>query len=267
MKRILEENARPGGGPGEPKGSLPGNGEPSIEYEKIPRLQRKPDRIESAVDPQARTGFKSGSTVIRGYKTQNLCTGGGVILSTKVVPANEHDREAMYEMVRTVKDFFGIAPQAVSGDTAYGHGKQRAQLAALGIRVVAPVTDPVNPVRLYGTQYYLGKETCSACPLRSECTTNAGGRTVFRSDYVDLYEQARAFNESFEGRFMHTRRYVVERKNNELKNDCGLGRPRTRGRKSLQIKALLAAMVVNLKHTVRKLANPSAGFIRRAQIV
>lgn len=264
-------------------------------YEKIPRKERPSDRIENVFVPDARTGVKKKSTVIIGFKVQNLCTDCGIILNAQAVPANEHDRDAMAEMVATVHDFFRVKPQELLGDTAYGHGKQRVALASQGVRIVAPVQESTNPTNLFnissftydpdrdlftcpngaesikkyvndkleGSQYYFGKENCADCPLRAKCTTNAGGRTVFRSNYADLYAEAKTFNESVMGQESLKKRSLVERKNNELKNDCGLGETSIKSRSSLQIKALLAAIVVNLKHTVRIQRNPKPGFLRR----
>jgi hypothetical protein len=98
---------------------------------------------------------------------------------------------------------------------------------------------------------------------------NAGsgsGRRVFRSDYVSSYEYARTYNDSIEGQTELQKRYTVERKNNELKNNCGPGSTNFRGRTRNQIIGLCAAMIVNLKHTVRKLVDPKPGFIRRPQM-
>lgn len=270
---------------------------PTIEYSKIPRNERRSHRIINAYDPDARVGAKNRFTMIKGYKTQNLCTTSGVILNVKAIPASEHDREAMVGMAKEIQQYFGITPSAILGDTAYGHGQQRAALDLLGVNVIAPVpiTTAKNPNGLFdisrftydkekdcftcpngkktvrkqtipkleGTQYFFGKANCSTCPFNQECTTNKNGRSVFLSDYHKYYDKAKAFNESEEGKAAYQKRNIVERKNNELKNDCGLGEPRTRSLKPLDIKANLAAMAVNIKYTVRRLIAPNPGFLRR----
>jgi len=289
--RILEENSRP---------IDPSDGEISeqtadVQFEKIPRGERPKGRIESAVDPQARTALKRSKPTV-GYKTQNLCTTGGVVLDARTIPANEHDQDATADMVSTLQHFFSRSPAALLGDAAYGYAKHRVLLAGQGIHVVAPVaptsnstglipisaftydaqrdlficpageqsTRKIHNAGLEGTQYRFTKGTCQSCPLQTQCTKNAD-RSVFRSDYANIYEQAKAYNDSLSGKADLQKRYVVERKNNELKNHCGLGLANTRSRASLQLKALCAAMVVNLKHTVRMLANPSPGFLRYAR--
>lgn len=290
LRRILEENSRETT-PEEPLQP----GQPA--YEKIPKNKRPKDRIESAVDPQARTAVKRSKVTV-GYKTQNLCTTGGVILDTRTIPASEHDQQATAGMVATLQRFFSRTPAALIGDAAYGYGPQRVLMARQGVHVIAPVPVSVNPTGLFpiasfvydadrdaftcpggqqnkrrshnakleGAQYFFDKKVCAECPLRAQCTTNeTGGRTVFRSDYASVHERAQKENASVAGQEALRKRKLVERKNQELKNDCGLGRTKTRSRLALQLKATCAAIVVNLKHAVRKLLSPNPGFLRRAR--
>lgn len=294
LKRILEENSRIA--PPADDDDLDKT-QDQISYEKIPLKERPKDRIVSANDPEARIAKKNKSTDIRGYKIQNLCTTSGVILGTEVVPANEHDREAMFLMVKEIQDFFGVSPRSVLGDTLYGHGQQRVLLDSIGIPTVAPVITTQNPTKLYdiseftydrerdrylcpnekvtkikrhipqsnGWQYYFDKKDCSACALREACTTGKTERRIFHSDYYEFYEAAKVYNESLEGRVDHLQRLIVERKNQELKNDCGLGRPKTKNKQALSIKSILGGIVVNLKLTLRKLIAPKPGFVRRVK--
>jgi len=292
LKRVLEENSHPVDSDKGTTTDLPDD----IQFEKTPRDERPKNRIESAVDPEGRTATKRSKVTI-GYKTQNLCTTDGVILDARTVPANEHDQDATADMTATIQQFLGQTPTALLGDSAYGHGRHRSLLALQGIHVVAPIQKFVNPTGLFpvtmftydankdnyvcpngkesvsknhnakleGSQYRFEKTTCMTCPLYTKCTTSGSGRRVFRSDYVDLYEAAQAYNESIAGQADLSKRYVVERKNNELKNDCRLGGAKTRSRISLQLKVLCAAMIVNLKYTIRKMINPRPGFLRHAR--
>ncbi|GGI44755.1 hypothetical protein GCM10008018_08680 [Paenibacillus marchantiophytorum] len=102
LKRILEENSRVT--PPSDDGSVDDPEEQQsteITYEKIPYKERPKNAIISVTDPDARVGKKNHKTT-RGYKTQNLCTASGVILDTKMIPAMEHDRDAMFEMVQGI---------------------------------------------------------------------------------------------------------------------------------------------------------------------
>ncbi|WP_127588254.1 transposase [Paenibacillus koleovorans] len=268
----------------------------AIAYEKIPRKDRPAHRIISAHAPEARLGAKSRFVMTKGFKVQNLCSTRSVILDTRVIPASEPDRVAMVDMVRGIQSFFHVTPRTLLGDTAYGYGKERLALAALGIEVVAPVATR-NPTGLYdisrftynreknvytcpngketvrfydkpqieGFQFEFSKKDCQECPLKMECTTSKDGKRVFHSYYYDTYEAAKAYNASDEGKAAHKLRYLVERKNKELKNDCGLGRSHSRERDTIQIKSTVSAIVVNLKLMVRQLIAPRPGFNRRAK--
>jgi len=302
LRRILEENSKihlpSDGDSSDPDDHHDAASPESIAYEKIPYKERPGDRIVTVTDPQARVAKKNRSTVIKGYKQQNLCTTSGVILNVQVIPATEHDRDAMFGMAKEIQTFFGVNPRAILGDTAYGHGEQRVALSTIGISVVAPVITTQNSTgkydislfsydrerdlytcpnnnttvkktsyssKLEGWQYKFDKKDCSNCPLQMACTT-ANNRSIFHSGYYDLYQEAKAYNASVEGLSDHGLRYRVEPKNNELKNHCGLGRARTRSKTTLTIKANLAAIVVNCKHAMRKIFAPKPGFLRRACI-
>jgi hypothetical protein len=268
-----------------------------IRFEKIPLSERSSDRIVSAPHPDVRIGRKTTSIKILGSKDQVLCTDGGVILDTRMIPAHEHDRDAMVDMVKGVQAFFRLTPDAVVGDTAYGHGKQRVQLEQVNVSVIAPLMTTPNPTGLYdisrfvyqkdrdvficpngketirknhnvgleGAQHFFGKSNCEGCTLREACTTNKNGRTVFLSDYHAQYEKAKTFNETTEAKAALLQRLVVERKNHELKNNCGLGSTHATKRTTLNVKTNIACMVVNLKLVVRKLFAPKPGFLRRSQ--
>lgn len=296
LEQILEQNSRflPPDDDGSPS-TRPNDAKDEIVYEKIPFSERPKDRIINAIDPDMREAKKNKSITIRGYKLQDMCTTRGAVLNVSVVPANEHDRDAMFPMVKELQAFFRRTPRAVLGDTLYGHGQQRALLDSLGIPVVAPVITTQNPTKLLditrftydrkndqymcpnekttkkkrhipqskGWQYSFDKQDCDGCPLRSTCTTGKNARRIFQSDYYHYYETAKAYNATPEGKGDHKQRLIVERKNHELKNDCGLGVVRTKSRKALTVKSYLAAMVTNLKLTLRRLIAPKPGFSRR----
>ncbi|RAV02753.1 transposase [Paenibacillus sp. YN15] len=267
-------------------------------FEKVPFDQRSADRIVSVVHPEARIGHKTRFKMIEGFKTQNLITSSRVILLADVVPANEHDRDATVSMVNTLLQLFPVVPRFLLGDSAYGHGAQREKVAALGLQVVAPLPLTPHPTGLYdatrfefetehdryrcpqghitvrqydnvkleGAQYYFPKAACANCPLRAECTTNKNGRSVFRSRYAAHYEAGAALNASEEGRYLSRRRKRVEQKNQELKNDAGLGYTPKASYALLRIKASMGAIVTNLKHAVKRLSHPRPGFLRRAAL-
>ena len=115
-----------------------------------------------------------------------------------------------------------------------------------------------------GHQYSFAPHVCLSCPSRKACTSSEkGGRRVFRSDYADLYEAARAYNDSLPGQPSKNAPLTEEQGTEERLRSGWSANPQPR---YLQIKAQTSAMVVNLKLLVRKLGNPKPGFLRRAPI-
>ncbi|WP_026297593.1 transposase, partial [Paenibacillus daejeonensis] len=115
-----------------------------------------------------------------------------------------------------------------------------------------------------GWQYKFNAEQCNACPMHERCTTSEKGRTVFHSIFYAQYEQARKHNATVTGAAELRKRGRIERKNNELKNHCGLGKVWTCSKEAAAIKAHLAGIVVNLKRVSRRFSPPGSGLIRHA---
>jgi len=294
LAQLLEENTVPTPPDAPPNSDADSSAKEEQVRSRRPYNERPTSRVLGLRDPDARIG-KKGKHVTLGYKIQNLVTTRGVILETKVVSADEHDSHAMVGMVRDIVHAFKVLPPSLLADTLYGYGKQRKQLEALSIPLVAPVPQPSNPKKLLdhthftydgeadnylcpqgkrtnrksavkasaGWQYKFNRKDCSSCPLQASCTTNKLGRTVFHSDSHELYEKARAYNASLEGTAELGRRSRIEPKNNELKNHCKLDRSWTCSKEAMTMKTYLAATVVNLKLVARRLSPPGSRSLRR----
>jgi hypothetical protein len=218
----------------------------------------------------------------------------GLILNTETIPGNEWDGERLAPMVEEVINRHGIIPKQVVGDSSYGTGENRQRIQGMQILLTAPIQKSSNPAGLLendwfvydekmdevtcpqgystskkvrnnpgqGYQFKFDAKTCKACPLFQQCTTNKKGRTVFISDYYEIMEQGRSYNQTEAGQSALRARYEVERTNHQAANHQGLRKPRTRGREPLRIMAKLTAMVINLKIMVKKLAEPIMPFYR-----
>ncbi|MQL54031.1 transposase, partial [Desulfofundulus thermobenzoicus] len=168
-----------------------------------------PDRIISAVDPEARHGAKSKTKKFNGYKAHVTETvENKFITNIAVTPGNVSDCEPVVEKTQEVVTETGLKPEKMFGDKAYGTGENRQQLKEMGIQLVAPlhpqaisedlargnftydsekqtVTCPAGITtdkRTYHENsqawiYRFPKEACQACELRETCTKNKNGRT------------------------------------------------------------------------------------------
>lgn len=215
-------------------------------------------------------------------------------MDTEPIPGNEWDGDRLVSMVEEVINRHDIVPKQVIGDSAYGTGENRQNIQEMQILLTAPIQKNSNPTGLFehdlfvydakldevtcplgystskkvrnnksqGHQFKFDAQTCKACPLFEQCTTNEKGRTLFISDFYEIMEQGRSYNQTKAGKLALRDRYDVERTNHEAANHHGLRKPRTRGRESLRITSKLTAVVINIKIMVKKLAEPIKPFYR-----
>src|SRR4051794_36492908 len=114
-----------------------------IDSDGIPRLHRgtRADRIISTVDPEMRHGRKSQHQRFDGYKLSAAATNTAqpLICAVWVAPASEQDGPQAKELIDTQPE--PRRPERILGDTAYGTGPVRAELAEREVDVLAPVPE------------------------------------------------------------------------------------------------------------------------------
>src|SRR5438552_1544048 len=102
-----------------------------VDDDGVPRLHRgtRADRIISTVDPEMRHGRKSSQTRFDGYKLSAAATNTAepLITAVDVAPAGETDGPQAKHLIDAQPN--NRRPQRVLGDTAYGNGPVRAELA------------------------------------------------------------------------------------------------------------------------------------------
>jgi len=176
-----------------------------------------PDRVISTVDPQARHMHKSKSEYRDGYKAHVAVEPEtGIITGCALTPANTGDGPVGVALL--AEEPPGLQ---VLGDSAYGSGRVRADLAAAEhTAVIKPWPLARNP-RLGNDQlhrddftidYQAGTVTCPQgetvaitptgnavfgircreCPLRSRCTASQTGKTFKVTEHDQLLARARA---------------------------------------------------------------------------
>jgi hypothetical protein len=182
------------------------------------RIARKTagDRVVSVVDPESRHVHKSQSQRHDGYKAHvaiepdtGLFTGGKL---TKA--AGEANHEAVVGLELLAGEARGLE---VLGDTAYGTGQARTDLAAAGhTAIIKP--GPLRPAveggftiddftvseqagtvtcpngvtrRITPRRKVTFGAACKNCPLRRRCTTRAQGRTLQLHPHDTILRQAR----------------------------------------------------------------------------
>jgi IS5 family transposase len=165
----------------------------------------------------------------------------------------------------------------VYGDNAYGTGSFHDRLAQAGItdrcKTQAPtaagglfrkdrfdidlragamtcpggVTAPIRPARAGGGTAYFAS-ACPACPLRAQCTTAAGGRTVSVGPYEQTLTDARArqTDPAWVADYRATRPKVERKLGHLVRRHHGGRRARVRGTARVDADFRLLAGAVNL---------------------
>jgi transposase len=149
-----------------------------VDDDGVPRLHRgtRADRILSVHDTEMRHGHKSQSQRFDGYKLHATATNGEapLIAAVEVTPANEQDGPQAKVLVDQQPE--RRRPERLLGDTAYGNGPVRAQLAEREVEVLAPVPEAPVPEGRFGKRDFAidldaGTVTCPAgqvAPIRTE---------------------------------------------------------------------------------------------------
>lgn len=234
------------------------------------------DRVISTVDPEARHGHKSSNRRFDGYKTHaSVDPDSELIEEVVVTPANTPDRDAVEDLLADHAE--NQDKPTVVGDSAYADGATRARLEHEGYEVVAK-TPParnstggfpkdrfvINPdagtatcpaqhtVAIRATRGGGGRASfaphCATCPLRADCTSARGGRTITAHPHEALLQRARRDQTDPDWAERYRRdRPVVERKIAHLVRRAWGGRKaRTRGRERVATDVDTRAGAVNL---------------------
>jgi transposase len=259
---------------------------------KILNDQDKPnggDKTVSTVDPEARRG-KHGDWY-DGYSLDIIIDADSeLITQINVLAANGEEAMDAIDLVRQEEAAHGNEIESLSIDGAGFHGPMLRELEdpeGLAINTFVPpktepvsdtfgpddfvendegtaVTCPAGETSRYRerdskdrvTIHRFAVQTCTACPLASQCMKNPPkrhGRKVRKNDYQKEYQQVRekATTEAYASvRAEHPK---VERKLGEIVNRHGGRRARSRGQPQVFIQECMACTVTNVKRIIRLL--------------
>lgn len=235
-----------------------------------------PDRLVSVHDPEMRHGRKSASKRFDGHKgALAVDTDEHLITALDVLAGNAPDDEDALELVAQTEQATDCAVDETYGDCAYGAGETRQAFAAAGRTLHAKVPTLTNGGRFPKTAFQIdlaagtctcpgGQTTddlrhtsggqqgfffppavCAACPLRAQCVSGHGGRTIAVHPQEALLQQARAFQASEAFAEVRRRRQAVEHRLARLMQ-LGLRQARYVGRAKTLFQLALAAAVANL---------------------
>ncbi|MCA1701015.1 MAG: transposase, partial [Actinobacteria bacterium] len=262
-----------------------------IDDDGVPRLHRgtRSGRIISTVDTEMRHGRKSSQQRFDGYKLSAAATNGSepLITAVEVCPAGETDGPQAKHLIDAQPA--ERRPTRVLGDTAYGNGPVRAELADRDVQVLAPVPEgKVAENRLGKSEFHIdldaGTVTCPAgqtvpistsetgfrganfsraicgeCPLKPHCCPGRSRRQINLREHEDLLLAARqALADPATAEYLRRGRPRIERLLGLLAHRYGARKSRYIGSAKARLQAAWAAALVNLNPIRHRLATPSA---------
>ncbi len=258
----------------------------------VPNADRKLPKVISPVDPCSAWTAKANKRVQFGYGLNYLIDTGpaAVILDVEATPARTYDEVAATKpMLERTETTFGVKPNWLAGDTAYGVGRLLALLWEKGITPHIPVRDfsqrddgtfsrsdftfvkdrnrYVCPAgKLLKTtgrilsgcvlRYTASTYDCGPCPLKPKCCPNTPQRIVPRDVNENARDHARALVGTPEFEKSRDARKKVEMRFAHLKVHHHFERMRLRGLTGARDEFQLAATVQNLKTIASYLWRP-----------
>jgi transposase len=247
----------------------------------------KPPKAISLTDPGATWTTKRQKVLPRFVYDANYLIDNklGIVVDAEGTRANRIDENrACISMVERVKERFGLTPDRLAADTAYGSGKTLKALMECGIEPHVPVID--KSTRNDGTfsrsdfeydterdvytcpggkllkttgnvhsddtlRYRAMTRDCRSCPLKQRCCPKMPQRRVPRDINEDARDYVRALAKTKAFKISRDERKKVEMAFAHMKRIFKLDRFRLRGLSGVRDEVLLTATAQNLRKLAR----------------
>ncbi|MBT3557319.1 MAG: transposase [Rhodospirillales bacterium] len=269
----------------------------ALESDNPPTNPKQKPKAMSPTDPTAAWTARGRNKIMFGYSLNYLMDmEDAVIVDVEATPTRiSKEVDATETMIERTEDRFGLKPDRLAGDVAYGTGKMLGWLANRNITPHIPVWDQsrvaaegkfvradfeyhkecdlyVCPggkeLKTSGTvhdgttiKYIAKRSDCSGCPLKPNCTSGRE-RRVSRDTNQEVRDDAQALMETDAYYQSGVDRKQIERLFGEAKNILSMVRLRLRGLSGAKEEFLLTATVQNLKrlanHSTRPPPEPMA---------
>jgi transposase len=259
--------------------------------EPEPDPARKTPKVISLSDPCSAWTAKANKRVQFGYGLNYLIDNEhAIIVDVEATPARGYDEVAATRtMIERTDERFGLKPERLAGDTAYGTGRMLDWLIRQDIEPHIPVWNMSRrkdgtfsrddfaydgEANLYRCPsgktlkttgrvhdgrtilYRASKVDCECCPLKQRCCPKAPVRKVPRDINEAARDHARSLVDTEPYEQSRRERKKVEMLFAHLKRHLGFERLRLRGLSGAQDEFLLAATVQNLRPLAKLTAIP-----------
>lgn len=250
-----------------------------VDEDDVPRLHRgtRPGRVISVVDPEMQHGRKSSSQRFDGFKLSAAVTNTDVplIMAVHVAPGGEADGPQAKHLIDAQAGEW--RPGRILGDTAYGNGPVRKELADRDVVVLAPVPEGEIVEGRLGKRAFMidpaagtvrcpaghtaqvttsksgarganfSRAACRDCPLKEQCCPGRPNRHINLGQHEELLIAARqALADRDTAAHLRHTRPRIERLLGLLAVRYGARKSRYLGTKKARLQASWAAALVNL---------------------
>jgi hypothetical protein len=262
-----------------------------VDEDDVPRLHRgtRPGRIISTIDREMQHGRKSSSQRFDGFKLSAAVsnTSEPLIMAVHVAPGGEADGPQAKHLIDAQAD--ERRPGRILGDTAYGNGPVRKELADRDVDVLAPVPegeivegrvgkrdfiiDPaagivtcpaghaatITTSKTGARTARISRKACRVCPVKEQCCPGRESRQIALSEHEELIVAARqALNDPDTAAHLRHTRPRIERLLGLLTVRYGARKSRYIGTNKARLQASWAAALVNLNPIGQHLATGTA---------
>jgi transposase len=263
----------------------------ALESENPPINPSQKPKAMSPSDPCAAWTARGRNKIMFGYSLNYLIDmENAVILDVEATPTRiSKEVDATETMIERTEDRFGLKPDRIAGDVAYGTGEMLGWLVAREIEPHVPVWDQSEvaadgkfsrasfaydkdqnlyicpngkELKTSGTvhggttlKYIAKRSDCGQCPLKPECTTGRE-RRVDRDVNQEARDYTQALMETDAYKRSRSQRKKIEALFGEAKNILSMVRLRLRGLSGARDEFLLTATVQNLKRLAAHTARP-----------
>lgn len=253
--------------------------------------QTRPPKAVSLTDPQAAWVVTRKKRSIFAYDANYLIDNKlGIIVDAEGTRANRiEENRVSVSMVERVITRFGLKPERIAADTAYGSSKTLKSLTDLGLEPHIPVWDksrrgdgtleradfcydeerdvyicPQGKIlkttgKIYSdnsVRYRARTKDCKTCPIKDRCCPNTPQRKIPRDAHEGIREHVRGLAETPGFKRSRDERKKVEMAFAHMKRIFKLDRLRLRGLTGARDEVLLTATAQNLRKLARYVHPP-----------
>lgn len=250
-----------------------------VDENDVPRLHRgtRSARIISIIDPEMQHGRKSSAQRFDGFKLSAAVanTSEPLIMAVHVAPGGEADGPQAKHLIDSQPA--DRRPGRILGDTAYGNGPVRNELADRDVDVLAPVpegeildgrlgkrdftidpaagtvtcpaghTATITTSKKGARTARISQAVCRGCPLKEQCCPGRPSRQITIGEHEELIVVARqALSDPDAAQYLRHTRPRIERLLGLLAHRYGARQSRYIGTKKATLQASWAAALVNL---------------------